>query len=157
MNSIPTILSIRPKAPIRKRRLVNNNNEEEKQSLTSRPSEVKLPSLSPNTSVKTLQKPFPITKLSLIPTIEQQKFLIASNSSTQFKPHKIYSKFNNYKITRVKVAQNEFPRKTPSPGLSNFSQISLTEISGSQKKIHLRPLINSSIYKSIDFKDNSFS
>ena len=160
MNSMPTIITIRPKAPLKKRRLPNYYNEEEeeeKQALTSRPSEIKLPSLSPNTSVKTLHRPFPITKVSIIPTVEQQKFMIASNSNTQFKPHKIYSKFTNHKITRVKVAQNVFLRKTPSPGLSNYSQICLTEISGIQKKIHLRPLLNSSIYKPIDFKDNSFS
>lgn len=156
MNSMPAILTIRPRGPLKNKK-ENRYNKEEEHLLTNRDSNIKLPSLSPNSSVKTLHKPYPITKVSLVPISEKNKLFITSKSNTKLRPNKISSKLKNYKMSRIRLATHNLPRLTPSPGLSKYSSNSITEISGMQIKIHARGLLNDSIYKINELKNTSFS
>ena len=145
MSTIPSIISIRPRAPLRKKRDLKYMNHEDASIVPNKSTELKLPSLSPNSSSKNLSKPYPVTKVSLVPPTKDSSALLSFVSNSQFRPTKLYSNISNLSFKRIKDSHLNLSRRSQSPFFTKNTEFSLSEILGAPKQLHLKASINSSI------------
>jgi hypothetical protein len=145
MSTIPSIISIRPRAPLKKKRDLRYMNQDDTSIHTNKSAELKLPSLSPNSSAKNLSKPYPVTKISLVAPSKDPSTLLSFVSNSQFRPTKLFSNISNVSLKRIKDSHLNLSRRSQSPFFTKNSELSLSEILGAPKQLHLKSSINNSI------------
>jgi hypothetical protein len=120
-------------------------NQEDPSKPSNKSADLKLPALSPNSSMKSLSRPYPVTKVSLIPPGLEQKSISSSESYAQFRPIKIYSNISNVSLKKLRDSQLNLSRRSQSPFYLKRDEQTLTEILGAPKQLHLKSYNNGSI------------